>query len=158
MIHKIHNACYNIIKVFTNYYSNDKKQGGNEGKGCNDQKRGGVLQACLLYTSSLLPAASSLTAKSWPTWTKKSCVSCAKRSKWFFRILMRPWIRAKRSRTSSWSPVSYTHLGATRAYVPLPENSWGFKPEYKDYAAVSYTHLDVYKRQRFSCSRQFSIW
>lgn len=47
MIHKIHNACYNIIKVFTNYYSNDKKQGGNEGKGCNDQKRGGVLQALL---------------------------------------------------------------------------------------------------------------
>lgn len=26
--------------------------------------------------------------------------------------------------------------GATRAYVPLPENSWGFKPEYKDYAVT----------------------
>lgn len=26
--------------------------------------------------------------------------------------------------------------GASRAYVPLPENSWGFKPEYKDYAVT----------------------
>ncbi len=26
--------------------------------------------------------------------------------------------------------------GATRAYAPLPENSWGFKPEYKDFAVT----------------------
>ena len=49
--------------------------------------------------------------------------------------------------TGGTGPVSYTHLTSGGTIHPLRGAKWTYLSDYHAYHPVSYTHLDVYKRQ-----------